>query len=65
MLFIAAILNVSVFLNKVTFSRRRLKLFTLRILQERFLNDFLANLREAYIFVNFSYLAQKIFFLSI
>ena len=53
MLFIAAILNIFIILNKATFSRRRFKLFTSRILQERFLNDLLANLREAHISVNF------------
>ncbi len=38
------ILNIFMLLNKVTFSRRRFKLFTSRILQERFLNNLLANL---------------------
>ncbi len=65
MSFIAIISDVFMLLNKVTFSRKRLKLFTSRILQERFFNDSLANLREAYILVNFSHLAQKIFSLSI
>ncbi len=57
--------EIIVFLNKVILSRRRILKLLTRIIFKRFLNDLLANLREAYIFINFSHLAQKIFILSI
>ena len=63
-MFIIHLLKIKVFLNKITLSRRRIfRIFKLlvRIIFERFLNDSLTNFREAYILIDFSYLAQNIF----
>ena len=59
--------EVIVLLNRVIFLRKVLRVLRLlnRIISERFLNDSLANLREAHILIDFSHLAREIFLLSV
>ena len=66
-MFLAYLSEVIVLLNKAIFLRRVLRVLRLlnQTIFKRFFNDLLANLREAHILIDFSYLAREIFLLSV